>query len=329
MIVISNAIPERVLITGGAGFIGSHLIDALLSAGRYVTILDNMSNGNQRWLDTVIKNRNLEFIEGDLSDESIILTAMKSQQQVWHLAGNADIPLGFSNTRIDLDSAVYGTRNILEAMVHEGVKEILFASSGSVYGTLAEENVTEKSGPLYPLSMYAAGKIAAEAFIASYANLFGIQSWIFRFGNVLGSRMSRGAIRDFALRLATNPSVLTILGDGTQEKSYFLIDDCIEGMMWLLSNVSFEQEKNVEIYNLGNPKVTSIRTIAANVVKAMGLSNVVFEYTKKKAWPGDQPVVRLDVSKVKTLGWSPKVNSDAAVSRAAEQMVDYLNLGER
>ncbi|MEA5504684.1 SDR family NAD(P)-dependent oxidoreductase [Halotia wernerae UHCC 0503] len=327
MIKISEAIPERVLVTGGAGFIGSHLVDALIEAGRKVTVLDNMSNGNKIWLDTMTSKKNFSFFLGDIKDENFVQSVMQSQQQVWHLAGNADIPLGINNTIIDIDSAVYGTRNILNAMSQEGVKDIIFSSSGSVYGDLAKSKVAEECGPLYPLSMYAAGKIAAEAFISSYSNLFGICGWIFRFGNVLGSRMSRGAIRDFALRLDKDPSQLTILGDGMQAKSYFLVEDCISGMVWLLSNYKMNYKQKVEIFNLGNDEVTSVVKIAECVANAMNLPNVSFNFKGgSTAWPGDQPVVHLDVSKVQKLGWYPPNSSNEAVTVAVERMVTYLGL---
>lgn len=324
---LSSAIPERVLVTGGAGFIGSHLVDLLLENGRQVTVLDNMSSGNQQWLDGALQHERLRFVRGELTDGALVRTVMASQQQVWHFAGNADIPRGLSDCHIDIDSAVVGTRNVLQAMVAEGVEDLLFASSGAVYGSLARELVSEESGPLYPLSMYAAGKIGAEAIISAHANLFGIRAWIFRFGNVLGARMPRGAIRDFALRLAENPATLTILGDGAQAKSYFLVEDCIAGMAWALSAVPLSGPRTVEILNLGNPGVTSVVTMAQRVVEAMGLSDVTFEYTGgAEAWPGDQPVVRLDVSRVQQLGWSPPRDSDTAVAIGARRMVEHLGL---
>lgn len=325
MVNIPEHVPERVLVTGGAGFIGSHVVDALVSSGRYVTIFDNLSNGNQEWLKSVSENNHIHFIHGELMNFKQVQSSMKSQQQVWHLAGNADIPVGISDTFIDIDSAVYGTRNVLQSMVDEGVQDILFTSSGSVYGSLAQKRVTEESGPLYPLSMYAAGKLAAEAFISSYANLFGIKGWIFRLGNVVGSRMSRGAIHDFITRLSENPSNLIIMGDGQQEKSYFLVEDCIEGMAWILSNVKMKNGNHVDIFNLGNPEMTSVVTIAQRVVNAMRLSNVEFHFTGgKEAWPGDQPVVDLSVEKIAELGWSPKKKSEEAIAIASERMVEYL-----
>jgi len=310
------------LITGGTGFIGSHLVETFIDKGFYVTILDNLSSGNRKWLEQIENVSNLNFVLGDILDYDLVNKIMVNQDEVWHLAGNADIPLGVNNTQIDLETAVTGTRNVLEAMVKNNVKTIIFTSSGSVYGNLAANLVSETSGPLYPLSMYAAGKISAEAFISSYCHLFGLNGYIFRFGNVLGSRMPRGAIRDFLIRLSQDNSKLTILGDGKQAKSYFLVEDCIEGMLYIKSHVFCE--KRAEIFNLGNPGTTFIFEIAKNVITTMGLSGVKLDYTNSEAWPGDQPVVNLDVSKVARLGWKPKRNSIEAVNEGILRMYKFL-----
>ncbi len=325
--MINNTFPHKILVTGGAGFIGSHLVDYFLDTGRFVTVLDNMSNGNKDWLKTRISHPNLLYIEGDLVDMVIVEKAMKNQEQVWHFAGNADIPLGKKDTLIDINSAVYGTRNILQAMVKERVNEIIFASSGSVYGNLAQSKVAENSAPLYPLSMYAAGKIAAEAFISSYSNLFGIKAWIFRFGNVLGNRMPRGVIRDFLTKLNKKGDQLTILGDGKQTKSYFLVEDCIQGMQYVITNHQFKSDHKVEIFNLGNNKMTSVMTIADEVMEALQLSDVEIHFSGGRfGWPGDQPNVNLDVTKVKALGWEPPRNSDEAVRIAVIRMKKHLGI---
>jgi UDP-glucose 4-epimerase len=290
--------------------------------GIKVTILDSMVNGNSKWLNSVIDNKNLTFINGDIAKYEDVRKAVVGQDEVWHMAGNADIPLGYSDTMVDLEAAVCGTRNVLEAMVKEGVKNIIFTSSGAVYGNMAVNLVDERSGPLYPLSMYAAGKIAAEAYISSYCHLFGLNGYVFRFGNVLGERMSRGAIRDFITRLLKDNTKLTILGNGKQAKSYFLVEECLEGIMYVTSSVKYEGKS--EIFNLGNPGTTSIVTIAKDVIEQMNLKNVKIDYSNREAWPGDQPIVNLDVTKVKKLGWMPKTNSDDAVKEATSRMYRYL-----
>jgi UDP-glucose 4-epimerase len=323
----NDRVADNVLVTGGAGFIGSHIVETFLREGKKVTILDNMSNCNIEWLEQYKNHENLKIIKGDVKNYEDVECAMKGVQQVWHLAGNADIPLGFRNTTIDYESAVLGTRNVLEAMKEAKVDELIFTSSGSVYGNLAQEKVTECSGPLQPLSLYAAGKVSAEAFISGYCNLFHIKSWIFRFGNVLGGRMSRGVVRDFILKLHDNPESLTILGDGQQSKSYFLIEDCIEGIRYVIAHHKFEKN-NVDVFNLGNDVNTSVMKIADIIAEIMGLQNVTYKTTNQEPWPGDQPVVNLDVSKVKALGWEAKRNSDEAVREAAQRMISYLKLNE-
>lgn len=314
---------KNILVTGGAGFIGSHLVETFLNEGKKVTILDNLSNSNDMWLEQIKNHENLKILIGDVKNIKDVIGAMSGIEQVWHLAGNANIPIGYENTFIDLESAVIGTRNVLEAMKEADIKELIFTSSGSVYGNLAQNKVSESSGPLYPLSMYAAGKIAAEAFISAFCNLFKIKAWIFRFGNVLGGRMSRGVIRDFITKLSDNPEELVILGDGKQSKSYFLIEDCIEGMRYVIENAS--DENFAEIFNLGNAVNTSVIKIADIISNNMGLKNVSYKTTNREPWPGDQPVVNLDVTKVKNMGWCAKHDSDQAVSEASKRMIAYLN----
>lgn len=320
----NDRVPEHVLVTGGAGFIGSHIVEMFLSEGKHVTILDNMSNANKEWLHEIADHKNLRIVKGNVKNYKDVKCAIKGVKQVWHLAGNADIPLGFKNTKIDYESAVLGTRNVLEGMREGKVDELIFTSSGSVYGNLALETVSENSGPLQPLSLYAAGKVSAEAFISGYCNLFHINSWIFRFGNVLGSRMSRGVIRDFIQKLHNNPRELTILGDGKQSKSYFLVEDCIEGIRYVMAHYEFKS--SADVFNLGNAVNTSVIKIADIITDIMGLKNVTYKTNNREPWPGDQPVVNLDVSKVQALGWKAKSSSDEAVREAAKRMISYLKI---
>jgi UDP-glucose 4-epimerase len=200
-------------------------------------------------------------------------------------------------------------------------KKIVFASSGSVYGSLGMGvSVNESIGPLMPLSTYGAGKLASEAFIASYANLFGIKSHIFRFGNVLGDRINHGVIYDFARKLKSNPSRLEVLGNGKQEKNYFRVDDCIDGM-WQISRKE-NIGKNCNILNLGNSSLTNVVRIAEIVIEESKLSNVeLIVEGKDLAWPGDQPIIRLDCSEAAGNGWVCKVDSDSAVRRTARELL--------
>ncbi len=327
---VPDSTPAAILLTGGAGFIGSHCAEALLSSGRSVTIFDNLSTGNRDWLAEQRGRPGLRTVIGDLADSALLRQAMEGSGAVWHLASNADIPGGYRDTRLDLEASVAGTRNVLEAMRETGVRSLLYSSTGAVYGMRAEHGVVESDGPLLPNSLYAAGKIAAEAFISAYCHLFGLRAWVFRFGNVLGSRMPRGAIRDFALRLSRDPSRLRILGDGCQSKSYLLVEECIEGMLHLVETVGTDEERPCRVINLGAPGVTHIRTIARRVAAEMGLSDVELEVAGERlAWPGDQPRVRLDVSLAAAYRWRARRTSDEAVAEAVNRMVAYLGLRPR
>ncbi len=325
-VIVPERVPARVLVTGGAGFIGTHLVDVLTAAGREVTVLDNVSSGDAGWLRDAAA-RGVRTIIADLTDTGAVADAVRGQGMVWHLAGNADIPGGINDTWLDLEAAVIGTRNVCDAMVDHGVRDLVFTSSGSVYGNLARRPVGEQAGPLLPLSFYAAGKIAAEAFISGFCSLFDLNAWIFRLGNVLGARMCRGAIRDFAHRLADDPERLRILGDGRQSKNYFLVEDCIDGMMTVFDRARPTPDQPCVLVNLGGADATGITRVAHEVAGAMGLSDVRHSFTGGSVgWPGDQPVVNLDVGMVRALGWQPRHSSDTAVRVAAHRMVAHLGL---
>jgi UDP-glucose 4-epimerase len=324
---LPECVPERVLVTGGAGFIGSHLVDALVASGRRVSVIDDMSNGNRAWLEQARSNSSIDVTVAKLRDEVALRRAMAKQQLVFHLAGNADIPVGVRDTHIDLESAVEGTCNVLRAMVEAGVRDLLFTSSGAVYGNLAHNRASERSGPMVPLSLYAAGKLAAEAFIGAFCHLFARRAWIFRLGNVLGSRMPRGAIRDFARKLSDDPSALEILGDGAQRKNYFLVEDCLQGMLHAYANHALSEGNPCAVLNLGAEDSTGIVEIAREVAAGLGLGDVQLRFGGGSVgWPGDQPVVSLDVSDVHALGWRARHSSGEAVAIAVRRMLDYMGL---
>jgi UDP-glucose 4-epimerase len=316
---------RSVFVTGGAGFIGSHLVDRMIGRGVRVTVYDNFVSGKREWIAHHASNPLFKLVEADLLDRAKLTEAIAGHDVVWHFGANTDIPSGFKQTRLDLDNCVVATCNTLEAMKTHGIQRMLFASSGAVYGEVASTSTTEVAGPLLPLSLYGAGKLACEAFISAYASLFGIRAWMFRFGNVIGSRMGHGVIYDFIQKLMKNPHELEILGDGKQEKNYFMVDECLDGMEHALEHIPMTAEKPSDVFNLGAQSSSPVPTIARIVIEEMGLKDVKYRYTGGRGgWPGDQPRVQLVFDQMKKHGWSAKRSSDEAVRLAARAVIHDL-----
>lgn len=314
---------KRVFLTGGSGFIGSHIVDHLLPQGYHVTAYDNLSNGRREFCEGHLSKPNFTFIEADCLDLARLRDAMRGHDLVWHMAANTDIISSHTQPDRDLKDCVVATFNVVECMRQLGIKPILFASSGAVYGPLClDQHIDETAGPLVPMSTYAAGKIGSEAFIGCYCQLYGLRGWMFRFGNVLGSRVTHGVIFDFIRKLRENPHELMILGDGNQEKNYFLTEDCIRGMAWSFLNVPLDDRKPCEVFNLGTTSVTRVTEIARIVIEEMGLENVrVTIQGAKRAWLGDQPRVHLRMDKLNALGWHCERSSDEAVRTAVRRVL--------
>jgi UDP-glucose 4-epimerase len=312
--------PLRWFVTGGAGFIGSHVVDLLVSAGHQVTVYDNLSLSTDRYIAQYARQGKITFHNRDVTELDPLVAAMAGHDIVFHLAANTDIPSGFTKHRIDLDNDVVATWAVLEAMVKNGVKDILFSSTGAVYGESIEGTFNERSGPLVPLSLYGAGKIASEAFIGAYCNLFGVRAWIYRFGNVIGERTNHGVIYDFIAKLKKRPDVLEILGTGRGEKNYFLVEDCIHGMLYI--HQKLPDGPFPVMVNLGTDSTTKVMDISKIIIEEMGLSNVRYEFTgTPRGWPGDQPVVLLDTTHIHQLGWTCKRTSTEAVRAATRRLL--------
>lgn len=308
-------------VSGGAGFIGSHLVDRLLEEEKQVTVYDNLASGSEENIKNHFGKKNFNFIKADLLDFDVLKKAMEDQEVIWHLGGNTDIPGGNKMTDLDLKNCTIATWNVLEAMRQLGINKILFTSSATVYGDAPPISLSETYGPLLPISLYGAGKLAGEGLISAYSHLFGIQAWIFRFANVVGARMGHGVISDFIQKLKKNPKELEILGNGKQEKPYFLIEDCIEGMIFAFQN----SKKSCDICNLGCESFTLVSRVGQIVAEEMGLKDVNFKYTGgERGWPGDVPIVHFNIEKIKKLGWEPRVSSDQAVRIATKRILNQL-----
>ena len=320
---------RKIFLTGGSGFIGSHVVDMLIPQGYSVTVYDNLSNGRREFIEPQLGRPNFRFVEADILDTERLAAEMEGHDLVWHLAANTDIIGGAEQPRRDLRDCVMGTFNVLEAMRKLGIRPIIFSSTGAVYGDLCREAaMSEAAGPLLPVSTYAAGKIGSEAFISAFCNLYGLRGYMFRFGNVIGGRMTHGVIYDFIRKLREQPGELLIRGDGTQEKNYFLVEECVEGMAYLFRNVRMSDDRPCDLFNLGTDSVTKVVHIAQIVKEEMGLpdTEIRIEGTKR-AWLGDQPKVHITVDRMRQLGWTARLTSDQAVRIAVRRMLGKPDVG--
>ena len=312
---------KKWFVTGGAGFIGSHVVDLLVQSGCKVTVYDNLSLSTDKYIKDHVKNKRITFFKKNLTDLPSLTKAMAGHDIVWHLAANTDIPSGFTKRNIDLENSVIATKNVLDAMLKNQINEILFSSTGAVYGESIKGKFNETSGPLVPISLYGAGKIACEAFISAYCNLFGIKAWVFRFGNVIGARMGHGIIYDFINKLKKNPKQLEILGTGNGEKNYFLVEECIDGILFTYHKM--KKGPFPFVVNLGTNSRTEIMDVAKIAIEEMKLKDVKYKFTgSERGWPGDQPVVLLDTKKINALGWKANKSSSQAVRIAIKRMLE-------
>ena len=307
----------RAFVTGGAGFIGSHLVDALANRGYWITVYDDFSSGKKEFLSNHIGKRYFTLVKADLVDAETLEKTLEGHDVVFHLAANPDVRIGAQEPGV-AKKDILATYNLLDAMRKKDVNKIVFSSSSTVYGETPPKPLPENYGPLLPISVYGAAKLAAEGLISSFCHTFDMQSWIFRFANVVGERGTHGVIVDFIRKLRKNPSELEILGDGKQKKNYLYVRDCVDGMLF-----GFDHAKDqINLFNLGSDGATQVTRIAEMVVEEMGLKDVKFRYTGgKRGWKGDVPKFRFDVSKINKLGWKAKNNSDEAVRKAIRDLL--------
>ncbi len=315
----------RVVVTGAAGFIATNLLPRLLNAGDEVHGIDNYFLGKQQYIARSLSNPNFHFHQFDLLDRDRVAALFQRvrPELVWHLAANSDIQFGINYTDFDLKGGTLVTYNVLEGMRLSESKELIFSSSGSVYGEPTVFPTPEHYGPVFPISLYAASKVACETLITAFANNYGIRSWIFRFGNIAGPFPTHGVIHDFVLKLQRDSTRLEVLGDGRQSKPYVHVEECLDGMVF-----GYQRAKElVNCYNLAVADATSVNEIAQWTIEAMGLDpkRVRIEYTGgPRGWPGDVPQVRLDTRRMESLGWRPKMTSAEAVRRSIRETVEQL-----
>ena len=313
------AAKNKILVTGGAGFIGSHLVDRLVEKGSQVTVFDNMSSGKMEFIEKHLENPDFTLIKGDLLNQEAIEKACKGIDFIFHVAANPDVKLGASDTRIHLNQNIMATYNLLEAMRKNNTEKITFTSTSTVYGEASIMPTPEDYGPLIPISLYGASKLACEALVTSYSHTFDMQAWIFRFANIVGPRSTHGITVDFVKKLRKNSNLLEILGDGKQEKSYLHVLECIDAILFVIEN----SKEKVNIFNIGSEDTISAIEIGKAVIEEIGLSNVKFTYTGgNRGWKGDVPRMRLGIEKMKNLGWKPVYTSERSIRETARALLD-------
>lgn len=312
---------EKILVTGGAGFIGSHIVDRLMDAGNEVIVFDNFSSGHMEFIGQHLGKPNFTLIKGDLVTTEEIDMACKDIDLVYHVAANPDVKLGAVDTKVHFDQNITATYNLLEAMRKNNVPNIVFTSTSTVYGEAEVIPTPEEYGPLVPISLYGASKLACEALITSYSHTFDMKSWIFRFANIVGDRGTHGIIVDFIQKLRDNPQQLEILGDGRQSKSYLHVTECVNAIMFAVNN----SNEAVNIFNVGSEDTINATEIGEVVVEEMGFENVEFTYTGgNRGWKGDVPRMLLGIEKLKKLGWNPEYSSVRSVRETVNSLIDFV-----
>lgn len=309
----------RVLVTGGAGFIGCHVCERLIAEGHEVVAADNLMLGSRANLAAVENAAGFAFVELDVSNMAALdaLFADRELDCVFHLAANSDIARSHADPSTDYVNTLATTWSVLEAMRRHQVGQIVFASTSAIYGE-ADGPIREDHGPLMPISHYGAAKLASEAFISSYGENYGIQSWMARFPNVVGDRATHGAIYDFVGRLRKNPARLDVLGNGEQIKPYLHVDDLVDALF--VAWAGFAGRTN--FFNVGGPTRCSVRRMAEIAVEESGHPAEIVYGGGDRGWIGDVPRAEYDTGLIGSLGWSPRLDSEAAVRATARWLFD-------
>ena len=305
-------------ITGGAGFIGSNLADALSAAGIQVVVVDDLRTGRSEFVESLLTKPTNRLVVGDVLDSDVLTDAMQGCDWVFHLAANADVRHGLEHPTRDLEQNTIATSRVLEAMRTAGVTRIAFSSTGSIYGE-PEVFPTPEDAP-FPVqtSLYGASKLAAEGLIQAYASGFGFTGLIFRFVSILGERYTHGHVYDFFRSLQRDPGSLSVLGDGLQQKSYLYVQDCISAI--LLAVHHHADQPGAFVYNLGHEDTLVVHDSVRIITKRLGVEPVVAYGGGQRGWIGDSPLIQLDTSRIRSLGWEPT----KSIRESVELTVDWL-----
>jgi UDP-glucose 4-epimerase len=305
-----------VVVTGGAGAIGTFVVRSLVQDGHPVRVVDNLSSGRREFLEPLLSEGKATLHVADVRVAETIEPEFRGASAVWHLAANPDIRLGTSDPRVDLENGTIATFRVLEAARRTDVPTVLFSSSSVVYGLPSVFPTPEEYGPLLPQSLYGASKLAAEGLLSAYAHSYGLKAYIFRFANIIGPIMTHGILYDFAQKLRRDPTTLEVLGDGRQSKSYLRVEECVEAMRF----VSQHAGDLVNVYNLGTRDRISVAEIAQKVVAAHGDRARIVYTGGTRGWIGDVPTLLLSTAKVEALGWHPRHSSGEAVDITIREM---------
>ncbi len=306
---------KRACITGGAGFIGSNLVDRLVDRGVAVTIVDDFSTGRREFIASATGAEDVRLVEGDVLDTATLEDAVEGCDWVFHLQANADLRRGLDHPRRDLEQNTIATSNVLEAMRARDVTQIVLASTGSVYGE-PEIFPTPEDAP-FPIqtSLYGASKLASEALVAAYATGFGFTGVICRFVSVLGERYTHGHVFDFYRALKRDPTHLRVLGDGRQEKSYLYVQDCVGALLIAAGHHETDSDPGAHVYNLGTDETLLVDESVAIIAKHLALSPAIEHAGGRRGWVGDSPLIRLDTTRIRALGWRPRLTIEQALER--------------
>lgn len=311
------------MVTGGAGFIGSHMVYRLLKEGNKVTVVDKIAQDQATRLKSLRGNQNFSYLQMDLSKVKYV--DLRGFETIIHFAALSDASLGYANPKLDLKNGIFATFTVLDSMRINGIKNVIFSSSSTVYGYPSKIPTSEDSGLLFPVSMYGASKLSSEALISAFCYLYGIRSWIFRFGNVIGGDSSKGVIYDLVKKLMKNSTELEVLGDGEQVKDYIHVDDLIDAILTVFSKTS----EKINVFNVGSG-ILSVKEIVKIILEEMKLKNTVIKYTggpagwKGGGWPGDVKKVHYDISKINEVGWKPKILPQDAVRLTVRNMTENM-----